>query len=208
MALLSPEQRFILNLQSFDPLLSVRYSDILQSWVIERKAYLRENEVYYLKRRLERTERLLRARPDSLEIRKSRDGIAEEFLSAQRGARVIFFTRNLDRTCFDRLAMSDCQRYGGYSRMADEIDQLDKQEEKRQERKEMDELFGMNEEAWNQMRFLRDRRSVQLDHGERDLRYLLHGKRSNKPPKKKPPVKPGERIIVPASVIGSHGSHA
>jgi len=176
MPLRDADQRFIRNLQVLDHLLDCRWSDLLSSWVIDRKGVVPESEVRFLIRRLARAEEWLKAAPGDKKKRDHRDGVAEELRSARAGRRVIFFTRNLDRTTFDRLALGDIRRYGGYSRLADEIEAEERAAAKSRDRSHAGELEDVNREAFDQLNFILDKKDARLHAGVRDLKTLLHGR--------------------------------
>lgn len=176
MPLREADERFIRNLQGLDHLLDCRWSDLLSSWVIDRKAIVPDTEVRFLTNRLARAEKWLRESPDDTKKRSHRDGVAEELRSARAGRRVIFFTRHLDRRCYDRLALGDIQRYGGYSRLADEIEAEEKAVAKKLDHEHASELEDVNREAFDQLNFILDKKDARLHAGVRNLKTLLHGR--------------------------------
>src|SRR5690349_17418867 len=106
-----------------DPLLSIRWGPYVEQWVIERKGIFGAEERTYLKNRRERLRKKVeQGEGVTKEDRNTYTGVCEEHDSAMQGKRVVLIVRNLDRQVYDALCMGDIQRYGGYSRYADEIE--------------------------------------------------------------------------------------
>lgn len=163
------------SLRLFDPLLGVRWSDLKKEWVIERKAFVSEKEIGFLRRRRDRAFRSSSLKTGMAKI-KTFDlacQIAEELNSAVQGKRVIIFAKDLDRRIFDALVMGDIRRYGGYSRFADMLDAEEDKRERDLIRQMSNENDARSKEAFDQMNFLWRRRETQLLDGKRDMQELL-----------------------------------
>jgi tRNA isopentenyl-2-thiomethyl-A-37 hydroxylase MiaE len=158
-----------------DPLLRVRYGSVIGQWVIDRKAVMREDEVYYLARRAERAKKIA-LRPDATEATKEQaKGIMEEYLSARDGRRIIFFATKLDDNTYNSICASDMRQYGGYSRLAEEIEKQESRQEADKLRVESNENVALWKETYDQLGFLQRKKQDKLLQGERDLKKLLHG---------------------------------
>lgn len=171
---------FVKLLETMDANLNVRWGSYMKSWVIERKAIIPPTELDFLARRFERAGRFISVPdPDPKEV-EAYKGIAEEFQSAKRGYRVVVFASRLDMNTYNALCVSDIQRYGGYSRYADELEKSEELQREALERKYKNKREDMNKEAFDVLNFLWDKKSTLLEHGEKDLNVLLHGKKRNK----------------------------
>lgn len=175
----SSEERFEQSIQLFDPLLSLRKSSFLYGkWIIERKAHIPETEMEFLKRRRDRLRRFVNA--ESAPHKRARlntiySQVAEEFASAQAGRRVVLFADQLDRRIFDALVTSDIQRYGGYSRYADELEAAEKRREQQAERELARMRDDLHAEAHDKMNFAWAHKDSKLLHwdGKTPLSTLI-----------------------------------
>lgn len=164
----SPALSFEQSLKLFDPLLRVRPAKFLtEKWIIERKGYIAPVELWYLKRR---SDRALRFSKNTHDVKKRETllklhrEVGEEYESARDGHRVVLIAGSLDRRVFDLLAAGDMQRYGGYSRFADELEKNEKAKEQALER----ELAGMRDdlhsEAHDKLNFAWRKKDDKLAH--------------------------------------------
>lgn len=176
-----PPNWFVTSLQSFDPLLTVRWGDEIGAWVIERKASIPESELGYLinrEARLRYTVQFPEKRAKHFQVFQN---VVEEVVSARRGKRVIMIVKNLTNQVFTNLMLADIQRYGGYSRYADELEAREAKAESDRQRMKDSENHAMNMEVADMMHFMWRKREDALLNGHRNMNYLLHGKESNKP---------------------------
>lgn len=166
--------------RSFDRYLSVRWGNRINQWVIERKAYIPQEEKYFLARREARTLRFSkeakRSDKERAKLKEMWQELYEENVSAQNDRRVILFARWLTDEIFNSLAASDIKRYGGYSRYADELERREAAEEKEDRRIILNENEDTHREAFENMDFLLRRRATAIHHGERSLAKLLAGR--------------------------------
>lgn len=168
--------RFQSSLQSFDPLLSLRWGPTVQQWVIQRKSLIPDAEMNFL--RNERGRSFKRLQPDSSEKERARyAGIAEEHDSALQGCRVIIFVKDFGAEVFNTLALGDIKRYGGYSRYTDKQDELIAQQEAIKEKEAENKRALIHGESWGRRGiydFLLRRKQTDIkQHGIRDMRTLL-----------------------------------
>jgi hypothetical protein len=169
---------FVRSLSLMDAKLNVRWSWLLKKWVLERKGYLGPEEVSFLRKRSERTFRIAarKKREGHREAQKTYETacqIAEEFDSASRGYRVLFFAKELDRRTFDMLIASDMQRYGGFSRYIEEVESQEARKERDEERQMANEREAMNKDVYDKLQFIWNHRETQLLDGKRSMRDLL-----------------------------------
>lgn len=171
---MSPET-FSSVLQAFDPLLGVRWGSYVVRWVVDREAFIPNEERRFLKRRRARLYALMHhGDPDQRRTYQSLwRQVAEEDESAATGRRLIVMPEVLDRRVVDSLMWSDIRRYGGYSRMADEWDKQERAAANEAKRVQTNEDMARHSETFDALNFLRRRRSVELDRQERDLKVLL-----------------------------------
>lgn len=157
---------FLNTLQAMDSLLSVRWGPHVHAWVIERKALLPGDEVFYLRRRAERlTKKVTNGTPTKYE-RDTYKGVLEELTSAEDGKRVIMFAPALTDKIYNDLCLSDIKRYGGYSRYCDLIEQREAAREADRDRQQSEWNIARNKEAAGVISFLEDKRSTALAHGQ------------------------------------------
>lgn len=161
----TPTEGFINSLHSFDPLLSVRWGDHIGRWVIERKAYIGDTEIWFLTRRTERFRKRVTSDSDNVKFREAYDEIREELIAANNGRRVILMPKELGSQCFNALALMDINRWGGYSRMADELEKQEATQEKDQERMLANERQALNKHSHDIMNFLWRKRLTELANG-------------------------------------------
>lgn len=173
-----PPNWFVRSLSALDGLLSVRWGQQLDQWVIERKAYIPQTEIGFLSRRFARTMEFSRQMKREKKERESLFHTAlqvkEELDSSLQGRRVILFARKLNQDIFNNLCLSDITRYGGYSRLADDLEAAEKREETERQRVDDNENITRHKETYDILRFLRERRSTQLENGVNDLKKLLN----------------------------------
>ncbi len=166
--------------RSFDRYLRVRWGDRIQQWVIERRAYIPDEEKWFLARREARTLRFSketkRSDKERASLKITWQELYEENVSAKNDRRIILFARWLTDEIFDNLAASDIKRYGGYSRFADELERREAVEEKEDSRITLNENESAHKEAFDNMSFLLRRRSADMYQGERSLTKLLQGR--------------------------------
>lgn len=164
-------------IHAFDPLLSVRHGGVVGKWVIERKAFIPEMELMYLRKRGERTFHIARRKADVKERRKLLDlaaQITEEATSASRGYRVILFVDALDQRVFDMLAMGDIRRYGGFSRYIEEMEGNEARREKEQARQDANEREAVHKDTYDKLNFVWTNRETELLNGStKGLNELL-----------------------------------
>lgn len=165
-----------------DPLLSVRKSIVTSHWVIERKGVITTDEIGILIRRRDRLHRWI-TNPHTAEqkeqIHKNRQGwqsLCDEVESAQHGKRIICRPRALNQEVYNGICKSDLQRYGGFARFCTEIEQAEEKHEADQERMLSNKRQAMSAEVYDILGFLHRRKGTQLDQGEQDLKFMLHGR--------------------------------
>src|SRR6266571_1358520 len=167
--MIAPES-FQQAIRSFDPLMAVRAGKALSGkWVVERKAYIGPEEVYFLRRRRDRAFRVANNKLDAKERSRTLDlarQIAEETDCAERGCRVVVFVDKLDNRVFDMLVMSDIRRYGGFSRWMAEYEAAEQRHEKDQERQAANEREATHKDAFDKLNFVWNHREAQLLAGE------------------------------------------
>ena len=179
---MTPSKGFVASLEILDPLLRVRWGDYAGAWIIERKANIPADEVNFLHKRFERLDGIMRNpfHPQHDKMRDMYKGVAEEYLSAKSGYRVVMVTFELSDKTYNMLCASDMQRYGGYSRFADELEQAEQRQAEERRRVEQNEWNAIHKETYDMLRHVWDRQSTKLANGEKDLFFLLHGKRRDK----------------------------
>ena len=177
-------QWFLKAIGILDPLLSVRDSIVTSHYVIERKSFIPPSELATLIRRRDRTYRWITFPNEDQKKaihanRKQWQALMDEVESAEHGKRVIGRPRVLDQSVYNDLCKSDIRRYGGHARFSTQMEQDEERREADQERMADNRRRAFNAEIFDQMDFLHRKRSNLLDHGEdKDMRYLLHGKRT------------------------------
>jgi hypothetical protein len=162
----TPSEGFINALHSFDPLLSVKWGDHIGRWVIERQAYIGSTEVWYMRRRTERFRVRVINNPDNVAFRTAYDEIREELRAVENNKRVVLMPKELGSPCFNALGLMDIHRWGGYSRMAEELESQEAARERDQERMLSNERQALNKQAADIMGFLWRKRLTQLANGE------------------------------------------
>lgn len=174
---------FVISLQALDPLLSVRWGELIERWVIERKAWIGQEELRHLRRRFARLSLWVKdeSRAQHQLEKKVWGEVGEELRSALEGKRVVLRAKDLNRETYEMLCLGDIARYGGYSRLADEIEKRELEEEERQENARSAYREELHRESYDVLHFLWEKRGAKLDHGERDLNVLLHGRKRSKP---------------------------
>lgn len=178
----TPPPGFVSSLQALDPLYHVRWGDAIRQWIIEREAVYSETERSFLSNRLRR----LKAAPkrDAARLAEA----FEEDLSAQGGRRVICFVNQLDSKVFDAVCVADVRRYGGWSRYADYLDAQDEKKEEALLRQQASQRDDLHRIAHDHMSFLGQHRIAQLEAGERDMNFLLHGYRTKPTTRTRRPI--------------------
>jgi len=168
--------RFQESLQSFDPLLSVRWGDFVQKWVIQRRSLIPDAEMKFLGNERRRLEGKVALGAEQKIVDRYK-GVAEEHECARQGCRVILFVSEFSPKIFDTLALGDIRRYGGYSRYTDKMDEVVEQQEKMKEREEENKRAVYHAEAWGRRGiydFLTRKRLTDIHQfGVRDMRTLL-----------------------------------
>lgn len=177
-----PSKGFVNSLNGLDPLLKVEWGNEINQWVITRKAQIPLEERAYLKKRRVRLEGLIREYEGHvngmLKLQKTYKSVGEELRAASNGRRVILFTPELNQHIYDALVLGDMSRYGGYARFADKLEEKERAEELELERKQREQRMAMNKEAFDMLHHVWAKKEEKLLAGERDLKYLLHGKRT------------------------------
>lgn len=181
---MKPPAWFIKSIGILDPLLSVRKSIVTSHWVIERAGYITASELATLIRRRDRTYRWITYpnEDQKKQIHQNRlqwQSLMDEVESAQHGKRIISRPRVLNQGVYDDLCKSDIRRYGGHARFSTKLEQEEERREADQERQADNRRRAFNGEVFDMMDFVYRKRANLLDHGEdKDLKYLLHGKRT------------------------------
>lgn len=165
---------FVKSLELLDPLLSVRWGNIIQQWVIERKSFIGNSEIEFLRRRSERTSKLINSKqnPSKVEISTYR-GVSEEFISAKDGKRVILFANVLSDEIYNTLCAGDLRRYGGYSRYADELEAKEAREAKDKQRQLDNFNEALHKSVYDELNFVLRKRETELLSGKRNWKELL-----------------------------------
>ena len=181
---MKPPAWFVKAIGIMDPLLSVRKSIVTSHYVIERKGYISQSEIATLIRRRDRTYRWITypnedQRKNLHANRQQWQSLMDEVESAQHGKRIIGRPRALTQEVYNDLCRTDIKRYGGHARFSTMLEQEEERREADQERMMDNRRRALNAETYDMMSFLRRKRANLLDHGEdKDLKYLLHGKRT------------------------------
>jgi hypothetical protein len=172
-AMRTPPKGFVTMLSIMDDKLRVRWGPVIGAWVIDRMAHIPVSEKMLLEKRYNRLRRWAnKVSPIAKEV-ETYMNIAEEWLSMKDGRRVIFTTPVLNDKVFNALCASDMQRYGGYSRFADELEAQERQEERARHWRQAHVREELNRESFDQINFLERKRTTQLQHGVTDLKTLL-----------------------------------
>lgn len=180
----TPPQGFRRSLQLLDDQLDMHWGEAIHQWVIDRKAYIPQTEIEFLRRRKARAKAYFTnppagATPSNIEKhRKVWEGVSEELASARKGRRVIVFAKDLTVDIFNSLCAADIKRYGGYARFADELERKEERADIEAERVLGNKRHAMNLEIADQVHFLWRKRETDLLHGNRDMRQMLHGQKS------------------------------
>jgi len=189
---MKPPAWFVKAIGIMDPHLSVRRSIVTSHWVIERKAFIQPSELATLIRRRDRTYRWITYPNEDQKKalhanRQQWQSLMDEVESAEHGKRIIGRPRVLNQGVYDDLCKSDIRRYGGHARFSTRLEQDEERREADQERMADNRRKAFNAEIFDQMDFIYRKRANMLDHGEdKDLKYLLHGKRTQ----------PGEEPLI------------
>lgn len=178
----SPSEWFVRGLELLDSNLHVRWGSAVNRWVIDRDGIITQTEIGYLKKRYLRAVNAVSLNPDDLKKIAFRDGIAEEYLSAQAGRRIILYAKNLDRQIFESLMLHDIQRYGGYARAIVELESKEIAEEKDRLRMEENRSESLHKEFYDQINFVERKKQNELLAGY-SWRDLLKSGRSREPKK-------------------------
>lgn len=180
----TPPQGFRRALQILDSLLDVHWGAVIGQWVIDRKAVIPDSEIEFLRRRKARTKNFVNNPPENAtpsQRQKHLDTwkqVSEELASARKGRRVIIFAKELSPQIYNDLCAADIKRYGGYARFADELERKEERAEQEAERVLANKRHAMNQEIADQVHFLWRRRETDLLHGNRDMRQMLHGRKT------------------------------
>jgi hypothetical protein len=162
----APSESFVNSLHAFDPLLDVRWGDHIGRWVVERKAVVNETEIWFLTRRTERFRKRASTNPTNAKFLEAYDEIREELSAAKRGKRVILMPKELGQQCFNALGLMDIRQWGGYSRMADELERQESFKEQDQERQMTNERMALHSHCFDVLDFLWRKRLTQLANGD------------------------------------------
>lgn len=182
-----PPEWFVRAINILDPLLSVRWGDVIGQWIIERKGVIPQSEIDFLTKREARTRNWVTNPPadaSATSIKTNQNtwyGVSEELISAKQHRRIILFTQRLDNQIYEMLVAADMQRYGGYARFADEIEAKEDRERADAERVAENKRHAFNLEVADMMHFVWRKKETELLSGHRNMNYLLHGKESNRP---------------------------
>lgn len=161
----SPLNSFVNALEQLDPLLSVRWGQVINSWVIERKAYVPASEIVFLERRAQRAKANLEENPQDKSRALMLKEIQEEYASAKTGRRVVLYAQNLDNRVFNNLVAADMAKYGGYVRFADELEKQEQEEKERKEKKYFSDLHELNREVYDVMSWMHRRKETEIENG-------------------------------------------
>lgn len=164
------------SLQAIDSLLSVRWGPFVNQWVVQRKSFVGDQEIKFLKHERERMNHRIETGKDSKNDQLRFPGIAEELECALQQTRVILFVDEFSNDTFRILALGDIKQYGGYSRYHDEQDQKMIQEENKRQKTLEKQRLELNREMFGKggvHDFIRDKRKSELQHGERNVKTLL-----------------------------------
>jgi hypothetical protein len=177
----TPSNGFVNSIRAYDPMLNVRWGPYIGRWVIERKSVISETELWFLKRRVERFYNWSRDPKRSLSERTKHAEqlreVNEELQSAESGHRVVLMPRELNTLAFNVLAMMDIKRWGGYSRMADELERMESRKEADQDRQMANERQAVAKQTYDVLDFLWRKRSHELASGSyrsKSLKELLN----------------------------------
>jgi len=181
-------QWFRRAIEILDPLLRVRWSDASGVWVIDRLSVLTIKEVQDLKKREAGLFKAMQphnipadARPTLIHDRRQKwMETKDELDSALDRRRIICKPTVLTNEVYNALCMSDIKAYGGYARFADKIEEDEEREARDKQRIEDNKMSAMNHEVFDMLDWLHRKRGSALDNNEQDMRYMLHGKRTQK----------------------------
>lgn len=162
----APSESFVNSLHAFDPLLDVRWGNHVGRWVVERKAFINDTEVWFLSRRVDRLHRWLLKDPTHKKNLAMYDEVREELIAAKNGKRVILMPKELSQQCFNALGLMDISRWGGYSRMADEMEKRESFEEADRDRQLANEREALHKQTYDALDFLWRKRLTQLANGD------------------------------------------
>src|SRR4051812_4123457 len=95
------------SLQALDSLLSVRWGPFVNQWVVQRKSFVGEQEIKFLKHERERMNHRIEAGRDSKNDQLRFPGLAEELECALQQTRVILFVDEFSNDIFRILALGD-----------------------------------------------------------------------------------------------------
>ena len=172
-----PPDHYVRLLTNMDPLLSIRWGPYVQQWVIERKGIFGLEERTYLKNRRERLRRKVQQNDGvTKDDINTYTGVCEEHDSAVNGKRVVLIVPNLDRQVYDALCLGDLQRYGGYSRYADEIERQEEEEDTRKQRKISNQNENIAKECFGRLGiydFLMRHKVGEMSQKTKSIRQLL-----------------------------------
>jgi len=180
----TPPAGFVRSLQLMDSLLSVRWGPKVGKWVIERKAFVPVSEIEFLRKRKARAKAFFNHPPaNATSAQKQQQGalweeLSEELASARMGKRPIMFTKVLSPEIYNALAAADIRRYGGYARYADALEAGEERAEAEAERILSNKRNAYNKEVYDMLNFIWKKREDSLINGERDMRKLLHDKKT------------------------------
>lgn len=150
---MQPPESFARMLEVLDPLLSVRWGEHVQQWVVERKCVTPPHEMRWLlkERELDERDRRIAARNgDKITLEQELDfqRLNEEIVSLRAGKRVLVHAAELTPAIRDRLFLADITRAGGYSRFADEKERIKDAKRAKVREKIRAKLDDMNREVF------------------------------------------------------------
>lgn len=177
----TPNLGFVNSIRAYDPLLSVRWGPYINRWVVERKAVITETELWFLTRRIERfynwSHDPKRPIQERAKLSEQILEMREELHSAQNGQRVVLMPRELNTLAFNVLCQMDIKRWGGYSRMADELESMESRKEADLDRQMANEREALHKHTYDVLNFLWRKRSSELTSGSyrtKSLKELLN----------------------------------
>jgi hypothetical protein len=169
--------KFQASLQSFDPLLSLRWGSTVGQWVVQRRSLIPDAEMKFLQNERGRLWKRIEAGKASQAQKDRYNGLAEEHECALLGKRVIIFVKDFSSKVFDTLALWDIKRYGGYSRYTDKSDELVAQQDAMKDHEAENKRAIIHSESWGRhgiYEFLMRKKQTQIHQfGIRDMRTLL-----------------------------------
>jgi hypothetical protein len=165
-----------------DPLLRARWGSVSHTFVVERRAYISPDEIFYLKRREARlrswvhTPKLGTTDKQKVNTLATWKDVAERLTSANDRYRIIFFPEKLNQETYNLLCESDTQRYGGYSSFFDRIEEGERAEERLAEGRLEHARQDLAHEVFGMCDFVARKKQAVVATGHKDLGMLVHGR--------------------------------